>query len=216
MIWDLPIWRAATKLHLEDSMRDRSVAEGPNSNRQFPQYTQELSVMILQMLRAWEQPTQELKLSAPEIYGRASVDSGYRSTLSGNANDVDDPSQYAPIASNQSRYANLVPNQNLSQTSAPPSNHRRQSSMENGQTHQSANEGLADEGHDNHQVFDTYFLDVEHENHGDLDFDPTSVEQENLADFDFGVSVAEQDNIGDFGSSSLHDSGSSRNTVPAP
>jgi hypothetical protein len=153
----------------------------------------------------------------PGVYGRgASVDSGYRSTISGNANDVNDPSQYAPNPSNQSQYSDLIPNQNLSQTSAPPSNHGSQPSMENCQTHQSANDGLAGEGHENDQALDSNLLGVEHQNHEDFDFDPASAEQDNLADFDFGVSVAEQDNIGDFGSSSLRDSGSSRNAMPAP
>ena len=127
--------------------------------------------------------------ASPNIYRRgASVASGYRCTISGNANDVNDTSQYGPITPNQIQFPDLIPNQNLFPNSAPPSSHGRQSLLENSQTHQSANEGLAGEGHQNYQAFDSNFLGVQHGNHGDLDFNPTSVGQDNLADFDFGSS----------------------------
>jgi len=136
--------------------------------------------------------------ASPNIYRRgASVDSRHRSILSGVANDVNDTSQYGPITSNQIQFPDLIPNQNLFPTSASPSRHGRQSLLENSQTHQPTNEGLAGEGHENYQPFDPNSLGVVHGNHGNSEFNPTSVEQDNLADFDFG-------------SSSL------RNTMPAP
>ena len=139
-----------------------------------------------------------LRYAGADVHARgASVASGYRSTISGNGNDVNDTSQYGPITPNQIQFPDLIPNQNLFPTSAPSSSHGRQSLLENSQTHQSANEGLAGEGHENYQAFDSNSLRIEHGNHGNLEFNPTSVEQDNLADFDFG-------------SSSL------RNTMPAP
>jgi hypothetical protein len=127
--------------------------------------------------------------ASPNIYQRgASIDSRHRSILSGVANDVNDISEYGPFTPNQIQFPDLIPNQNLFPTSAPPSSHGRQSLLENNQTHQSANEGLAGEGHENYQAFDSNSLGVEHGNHGNLEFNPTSVEQDNLADFDFGSS----------------------------
>jgi hypothetical protein len=127
--------------------------------------------------------------ASPNIYRRgASIDSRHRSILSGVANDVNDISEYGPFTPNQIQFPDLIPNQNLFPTSAPPSSHGRQSLLENNQTHQSANEGLAGEGHENYQAFDSNSLGVEHGNHGNLEFNPTSVEQDNLADFDFGSS----------------------------
>lgn len=156
--------------------------------------------------------------ACPDVDERGvSVHSRYRSMISGNATDANDSSRYnryAPILSNQFYSSDLVEDRNLSNTSAPSSNNGGRSTMENGQTHHSANERLVGEG-ENYQNIDAN-LSVEHQNPGDLNFNPTPADQENLADFDFSLSVVEQDNIEESRSGFLDDNSVPQNTMPVP